>query len=122
MIACLSDDDKVEINFGLDAIATEKEDAAGEKNGHTGRQRVLWEVGRQTEPIHDNLAVRAFNLYRSVLADVQNVPCPPAVSLSSRATMTTEGDIEGFICAAYHLACFFPIDPLLRVWKYVLLC
>lgn len=94
--ACLSENDRVDIYFGVDP--TEGKDSAGESSGytralftegHTRRQRVLWEVGRTTEPMHDNLAVTAFNLYRMVLANFQNLPAPADVPLSSRVTTTT---------------------------------
>lgn len=93
--ACVSEDDQVEINFGLrDPIAWDEVDASGELVGYTWatltegqakRKTVLWEVGRRTAPIHDSLAQRAFNLYRNVLADSQNVPAPAMVPLSSQS-------------------------------------
>jgi len=87
--ACLSVGDKVDIKFGLrNPNASEEEDPTGELIGHTwatvtesnGKERLLWEVGRRTEPISEEGAVRAYNVYRSALATFKGVSQPEPVS------------------------------------------
>ncbi|PGH01564.1 hypothetical protein GX51_05129 [Blastomyces parvus] len=72
--------DQLEINFSLrEPTSTEAQDPAGELIGHTwailkpaqGSEKLLYEVGRKTEPISDAEAAKAFNGYRKLLAAFQ---------------------------------------------------
>ncbi|PGH29776.1 hypothetical protein GX50_07476 [[Emmonsia] crescens] len=76
-LAMLNDGDQLEINFSLrDPTTTEENDPAGELIGHTwailktarGSEKLLYEVGRKTEPISNTEAAKAFNGYRKLLA------------------------------------------------------
>ncbi|PGH16706.1 hypothetical protein AJ79_01579 [Helicocarpus griseus UAMH5409] len=76
-LTMLSDGDELEIKFSLrDPTRTEHDDPAGELVGHTwavlkaatGGEKLLYEVGRKTDPISDVDAAKAFNGYRKLLA------------------------------------------------------
>ncbi|KLJ09538.1 hypothetical protein EMPG_15032 [Blastomyces silverae] len=79
-LTMLNAGDQLEINFSLrEPTTTEEHDPAGELIGHTwailkpasGSEKLLFEVGRKTEPISDAEAAKAFNSYRKLLAAFQ---------------------------------------------------
>jgi len=93
MLACMSDNDKVDIYFGLRDVKPEQgeeQDPTGELIGHTWatltepdpnsegqtKTRILWEVGRATPPMQDAHAARAFNAYRFTLGSALEMDVP----------------------------------------------
>jgi hypothetical protein len=95
--ACLSEGDQVDIWFGArDPRPDEASDPDGEPVGHTwatltadaqpGSTSVLWDVGRDTAPVLEGHAVRAFNAYRRALAEYQGVPAPTPLPVDSTSS------------------------------------
>ncbi|EGE78717.1 hypothetical protein BDBG_09253 [Blastomyces gilchristii SLH14081] len=79
-LTMLNAGDQLEVNFSLrEPTTTEEHDPAGELIGHTwailkpsrGSEKLLFEVGRKTEPTSDAEAAKAFNGYRKLLATFQ---------------------------------------------------
>jgi len=103
MLACLSEGDVVHIWFGLrkpSPAQHEDDDPAGEHVGYTwashrnadGRERCLYEVGRQTPAWPDAHATRAFNAYRTTLAAfLGHQPPPQALALPSPSSSLRSG-------------------------------
>ena len=95
VLACLSIGDMAEIQFGLrEPTSSEEVDPTGELIGHTwatlteanGNHKLLWEVGRRTELVRSECAVKAFNGYRNALAAFNGVSEPPELPVSIPAS------------------------------------
>ncbi|KAL1955498.1 hypothetical protein VTO42DRAFT_8524 [Malbranchea cinnamomea] len=94
-LTMLNDGDELDIRFNIrEPTATEEEDPAGELIGHswatlknfaTGSEKLLWEVGRRTQPLSDADVAKAFNAYRCSLATHQGIPVPQPVPISPPA-------------------------------------
>ena len=87
ILACMAEGDRVDIKFGLqDPKGPEEEVPSGESVGHTwaifteasGKERLLWDVSRESQPIREVDAARAYNAFRAALADHQGVQSPAA--------------------------------------------
>ncbi|KAL2363521.1 hypothetical protein RJZ56_003562 [Blastomyces dermatitidis] len=125
-LTMLNAGDQLEVNFSLrEPTTTEEHDPAGELIGHTwailkpsrGSEKLLFEVGRKTEPTSDAEAAKAFNGYRKLLATFQygvqgscssmlvsaagatwppmGIPLPPP----PRQPMSTAAPIRSISCA-----------------------
>ena len=85
ILSSLSIGDRIDIKYGGRSPTTPEDgDPSGELIGFTwatfvgadGREKVLWDFGRDTEPLSDEYAMIAFNLYRKSLAEFKGIPEP----------------------------------------------
>ena len=98
--ASLSDNDKLDIWFGLrDADVSKGESVypSEEEIGHSwailttdGKEKCIWEVGRDTPFVGDAYAAKAFNAYREALGKWRGQEVPQAVEVGAQTERPTE--------------------------------
>lgn len=98
--ACLSENDKLDIWFGLrdpDVSKGESVYPSQEEIGHSwailttdGKEKCIWEVGRDTPFVGDAYAARAFNAYREALGTSRGQEVPQPLEIGEQTERPTE--------------------------------